>query len=277
MKTNFTLVHSRDPGDKTGRRFTGKPQHDPEKVWTLKGDHPAILDQRTLFPSAVVSAIDSQRLLISGANSHKLGKRVQKGAWEGFEIFQLSLEERASCPPTCNNRNTCYGNSMPFARRHRADEHLIPRLQFELAALQKKYPKGFVVRLHVLGDFFSAPYVNAWSRFLKLYPALHVFGYTAWPLDSKIGNLIAIETVRHWSRFAIRFSSDCSQEQVATTIWRRPEAATVSEGIVCPAQSDATACCATCGLCWAKSMRSETIVFVGHGGTKGPRAARAAA
>lgn len=275
MGDRVVSAHTYRPSDGTGRRFGGKPQRDPAKVLHLGADHPAVLEERTLFPSTVVSPIDSPRLLISGANSHKLGKRVLKGAWEGFEIYQLSLEERASCPPTCNNRRTCYGNSMPFARRHKADEHLVPRLHFELTALQAKHPKGFVVRLHVLGDFFSLEYAKQWRHFLRLYPALHVFGYTAWPVDSMIGAELALETVSSWSRFAIRFSSDRSAEQGATTIWRKPESATVPEGIVCPAQSDATAACATCGLCWAKGARSETIVFIGHGPI-GRGAARAA-
>lgn len=44
-----------------------------------------------------------------------------------------------------------------------------------------------------------------------------------------------------------------------------PEAPRVPEGLVCPAQMHATACCATCGLCWSPAARSETIVFIQHG------------
>lgn len=259
-------VHTRSLGDSTGRRFNGKSHRDPATINHLGPEHLAVVENRTLFPSSVISALDSQRLLISGANSVKLGARVKKGDWIGYPIFQLSLEERATCPPTCNNRLSCYGNAMPFARRHKADVNLVTILRQELSTLQQRYPHGFVVRLHVLGDFFSLEYVKEWGRFLKLFPALHVFGYTAWPMDSEIGAAIAVQTVQCWSRFAIRFSADCSQEQGATTIWRKPEASTVPEGIVCPAQTDATACCATCGLCWNDGARSKTIVFIGHGG-----------
>lgn len=259
-------IRTRNHGDDTGRRFNGKPKRDPASIQHLAPDHPAILENRTLFPSTVVSAKDSERLLISGANSVKLGAKVLKGKWTGFPIYQLSLEERASCPPTCNNRLTCYGSSMPFARRHRHDEHLVPRLKVELAQLQKDHPKGFVVRLHVLGDFFSEDYVKSWAKFLRIYPALHVFGYTAWGRETPIGAYILKLTDLFWDQFAIRFSADESKPQGATTIWRKPEGSTVPEGIVCPAQTDATACCATCGMCWSAGARQKTIVFIGHGG-----------
>lgn len=253
-------------GDKTGRRFTAKEKRDPKDLRHLAPNHPAVIERRTLFPSTVISAADSKRLLISGANSIKLGKMVKKGVWSGFPIFQLSLEERASCPPTCNNRLECMGNAMPFARRHKMDDSLIPTLRNELATLQEAHPRGFVVRLHVLGDFFSRDYVVCWRRFLDEFPALHVFGYTAWSRDSVIGALIAGTASDRWDRFAIRFSADVSLPQGATTIWRKPEASVVAEGVVCPAQTDAALCCSHCGLCWAAGARDKTIVFVGHGG-----------
>lgn len=252
--------------DGTGRRYTAKPKHKPEDLKHLKVTSPAMLENRTLFPKSVMSALDSPRVLVSGVNSIKLGRQVKKGEWTGFPIFQVSLEERAACPPTCNNRLSCYGNAMPFARRHQIDEHLVPALHYELETLQDMHPGGFVVRLHVLGDFFSLDYTHAWLHFLDQFPALHVFGYTAWPRTSEIGQLLARVSDAQWDRFAIRFSSDVSEPQGATTIWRTPTAAVVPEGVVCPAQTDATACCATCGLCWAKGAKDKTIVFVGHGG-----------
>lgn len=266
-------AYTRDKTQKHLRRFTTKPKHDPAVLNHLTPSHPSIRENRTQFPKSVVSAVDAPRVLVSGVNSIKLGRMVLKGDWAGFPIFQLSLEERASCPPTCNNRLTCYGNAMPFARRHKHDEHLIPTLEVELEALQDQYPRGFVVRLHVLGDFFSLEYVHAWLRFLDTYPALHVFGYTAWPVTSPIGALIAAVSQSQWDRFAIRFSGDTPTPQGAVTIWRKPEAAVVAEGTVCPAQMDGTACCSTCGLCWARGAKEKTIVFVGHGGVGRMKAA----
>jgi ParB-like nuclease domain len=267
-KVTAVSMRVREAGDQTGRRFTGKPHvdRDPATIKHIGRDHPAIKAARTIFPSTVVSPAKSERLLISGANSVKLGKRVMKGPWEGFPIFQLSLEERATCSPDCHVYLECYGNAMPFARRHRNDSTLMPALWTELTLLQRDNPRGFVVRLHVLGDFFSPEYVTAWKRFLNEFPALHVFGYTAWPRSSVIGSAIGKLADSNWDRFAIRFSSAQPGPQGATTIWRKPEGSVVSEGQVCPAQTDATACCASCGLCWSPAARDKTIVFIGHGG-----------
>lgn len=258
--------------DGTGRRFNSKPKHAPQSLRHIPANSPAILENRTLYPKAVVSAADAPRVLISGANNIKFGARIKKGEWSGFPLFHLTLEERSSCPPTCNNRVTCYGNSMPFARRHRMDESLLPALEEELSVLQENYPSGFAVRLHVLGDLFSRDYVFAWLKFIDRFPALHIFGYTAWPRTSEIGALIEAISRDRWNRFAIRFSSDASEPQGATTIWRKPEGAVVAEGLVCPAQTDATACCSTCGLCWSQASKEKTIVFIGHGRTGRGRA-----
>jgi hypothetical protein len=45
--------------------------------------------------------------------------------------------------------------------------------------LQTQHPGGFLVRLHVLGDFYSVRYAELWHEALEAYPALHIFGYTA--------------------------------------------------------------------------------------------------
>jgi len=247
------------------RRFTETKPLAPEKVGGLAADHPAIVEKRSLFPSTVLDPSESPTILVSGGNSRKLGDRVVKGAWSGFPIFQLSLEERATCPDTCFHFATCYGNGMPQARRHRHGEELVTYLRAELTDLQDEHPNGFVVRLHVLGDFYSVEYVDAWASFLDAFPALHVFGYTAWPRGSEIGAAVKRLTDKRWDRFAMRFSDAVSKPQGTTTIWRVPEADNIPEGLVCPAQTGKTDCCGTCGICWSETARDKTIVFVAHG------------
>lgn len=251
--------------DAPKRRFTDHAELDPTNVKGLPDDNAAIIEGRTLFPSTVVDPADSPALLVSGENSRKLGGHVTKGPWAGFPIYQLSLEERATCPRSCRVWNQCYGNGMQMARRHRNTPDLLPYLRAELLDLQDEFPRGFVVRLHVLGDFYSVEYVEAWEVFLEDFPALHIFGYTAWQRGTPIGDAVKHITDRNWERFTIRFSSAEPQPQGATTIWRMPEDDTVWEGIVCPAQTDKTDCCGTCGLCWSISAKEKTIVFVGHG------------
>lgn len=257
-----------------GRRFTDVKPLDPENVNGLAADHPAVSEGRTLFPTTVVEPEDSPRLLVSGANSRKIGDRVVKGEWSGMPIYTLTLEERASCPKTCFHWRTCFGNGMPLARRHRHGPELIDYLRGELTDLQEEHPKGFVVRLHVLGDFWSVGYVEAWAQFLAAFPALRVFGYTAHPRGSEIGAEIKRLTDTQWDRFAIRFSDAEPKPQGATTIFRKAEGDNVSEGIVCPAQTGKTDCCGTCGLCWSDAAKDKTIVFMAHGrigGKPGPR------
>lgn len=266
----YRWTRSVEAEDGSRRRFTDHAELDPENVRGLPADNPAVLEGRTLFPSTVIDPKDSPALLISGANSRKLGDRVTKGPWSGFPIYQLSLEERATCPESCHHWTTCYGNGMQLARRHKNNENLIPYLRAELTDLQDEFPLGFVVRLHVLGDFYSVEYVQAWQDFLDEFPALRIFGYTAWPKDSQIGKLTYKSTQERWERFAIRFSSEEPQAQGATTIWRMPEDDNVREGIVCPAQTGKTDCCGSCGLCWAVSAKETPIVFIAHGRTSKP-------
>jgi hypothetical protein len=135
----------------------------------------------------------------------------------------------------------------------------------EQAIKQRLFPDGFVVRLHILGDFYGVEYVGKWAAWLERFPALQVFGYTAHTVFTPIGSAVSGLARDRWDRFAIRFSSSKPLRQGATTIWRQPDGPVVEEGIVCPAQLDETRCCGNCGLCWAAPARDKTIVFVAHG------------
>lgn len=224
---------------------------------TLDPHHLAIVEGRTLFPSTVVPTAASPRLLVSGMNSRKTGRVVTKGRWIGFPIFTLTLEERATCPATCEQWSGCYGNNMPFARRHRVDDVFGARLVTELRALAAAHRGGFVVRLHILGDFYSASYVRLWASALEELPALRVFGYTAHEIASPIGAEILRMTGRADGRCWIRFSGLRAGPLGSVVI----DALDQSRGLVCPAQTGATDCCATCGLCWSSA---RTIEFLRH-------------
>src|SRR5688572_10688814 len=105
----------------TERRFTDKPDLNPHGVRGLGPDHPALVENRTLFPSTVVEVTREfkDRLLISGRNNRKLGETIAKGRFKGYRLYALSLEERATCPTDCSVRGVCYGNGMQWARRHK--------------------------------------------------------------------------------------------------------------------------------------------------------------
>jgi hypothetical protein len=108
-----------------------------------------------------------------------LGKKVRKGKYKGFPIVTLTLEERKTCPSSCAHWSDCYGNNMPFATRYDVGPEFENMLELELKELQRKYPNGFLVRLHILGDFYSVSYVAKWAKWLTMFPALHIYGYTA--------------------------------------------------------------------------------------------------
>src|SRR5260221_4939880 len=135
----------------------------PERVTGLKADHPALTEGRTIFPGQVRSPTASPSVLMPGANSAKLGAVVSKGAWRGFPIYSLTLEERSTCPRSCHNWSTCYGSGMPWAWRVRHGIALDVALHRELGVLQARHPGGFAVRLHQLGDFPSVRYVERWT------------------------------------------------------------------------------------------------------------------
>lgn len=258
-----TVVRAVKRGDqrKAGASTTTGPSHDRTRLpVALSPRHPAVLEGHTAFPS-MVRDVGGEALLKSAENSAKIGRVVMKGVWKGFPIFTLTLEERASCPKTCALWGGCYGNNTPFARRFRHGPDLERRLALEVAALELKHPRGFVVRLHNLGDFYSWTYVDVWRELLDRHPALHVFGYTAHvdPETDIIARSLIYMSRTRWRRFAMRFSNGWAK--VATTVTVEHEAGAPADAILCPAQMEKTESCATCALCWSTRRR---IAFLRH-------------
>lgn len=255
------------------RRFTEKPELNPAAVMSLHESHAAMRENRTLFPTTVVTvtADEPDRLLVSGKNNRKIGATVEKGKFKGYSIFCLSLEERATCPADCELRGACYGNGMQMARRHRIGDGDVfyDRLGFEIAELLDDH-EGLLIRLHVLGDFPSVEYVSFWKDVLDEHPKVACFGYTHrsptnWGGD-EIGDAIQAVKDAHPERFRIRWSSPVARADgavVINNIPRGPRAGNLE--LVCPSQTDATACCATCALCWEDAAKRECIAFIKHG------------
>lgn len=259
------------------RRFAS-PTIDPSQAIGLRPDHPVLQGAgATLFPSSVTASAESPRFLVSGHNNPKLGKEVRKGPRTGWPIFHVSLEERSTCPRSCEQWSTCYGNGMPFARRHTPDGDFMDFMRAEIITLARQHPQGLLIRLHALGDFFSVGYVRLWAEMLDRFPQLHVFGYTARRIDdadptsAAIARAIAKLTDGAWDCFAIRTSaSDPIARSRSVVVDEDPGQPDV---IICPAQTGATEACATCGLCWAENARDKTIAFLRHGmkRARGPR------
>lgn len=243
-------------GDHAMRRFTEhKPVGNPLE---LAEDHGAVVDGTTLFLAQIRWPGLVPRLLKSGHNNRKIGKRVVKGRWKGMPIYTLTLEERRTCPEYCANWRDCYGNKMHFSQRLMHGHALEHRLGRELRDLAEAHPQGYVVRLHVLGDFYSVAYVKRWLSWLHRIPELHVFGYTArHAVRDGIGRILRDAVKHHRDRFFIRFSNQEMAGLPSAHVVDRDDGC----GIVCPAQTDKTDCCGTCALCWSTP---RPIYFLTH-------------
>lgn len=223
----------------------------------LRDCHPAIRNGSTIYGRSVIPASEMQRLLKSGENNRKIGRIATKGRWKGMPIYTLTLEERATCPRSCKAWSICYGNNMGQAERIHDDGWLTTKLYLEMVLLAIEHPQGFIVRLHVLGDFASVEYVRFWEDALALIPQLRIFGFTAHLPTSPIGRALVFLMSDHVDRVAMRWSGAGHALHCSEVITDEADAI----GIVCPAQKDADRSCATCGLCWTSE---HTISFLEH-------------
>lgn len=226
----------------------------------LTNDHTAVLKGRTVYLKSIKPPEDVKRLIQPATTNAKLKGTngvITKGKWKGLPMYSLTLEERNTCPRSCEQWNSCYGNNMPFANRiDHTHGKFEQKLTEEIASLLLKYPQGIVLRLHVLGDFFSVSYVNFWIKLRKLYPLLQIFGYTHRAPSSSIGKAISrLNLTGTWIRF-----SDTPGPMGATVVADKAMGEQ-TEGIICPEQTGKTAGCATCGLCWSVQKQ---ILFIRH-------------
>lgn len=221
----------------------------------------------TRFPKSItspptVAGSSGLRVLKSGKHNKKLGARLEKGRWKGKPIFALTLTERATCWPGCQNWDRCYGDSMPFATRYETGPALTEAIDADLQVLSTKHPYGFVVRLHVLGDFYSTEYVAFWRQALERFPALTIWGYTHWRFYSPIGRAVTKLVQDFPERVSILRSDPTEVNDPlpgATTIvhGQLPAAGSVT----CPEQVGRTRGCFSCGLCMTGR---NAVSFVDH-------------
>ena len=218
----------------------------------------------TIYPKSIKTPISHKfKLLKPGSNNKKLGNIVTAKKWTGKRMFSLTLVERITCPESCHHWDDCYGNNMPFAHRFNT-VGLLHTLEDEVAALSKKYPEGIVIRLHVLGDFYSISYVAFWERILELYPNVCIYGYTArWyePIQKAIAAMN-----RKWSnRCVIRYSRNRAyipNDDILRDSWKfAAEESYVGPTFTCPEQLGTLPDCASCGACW---IANKTVKFLSH-------------
>ena len=240
----------------------------PPINWAL--DHPTVRAMRTRHVAQVREPTGRYFILKPGLHQRKLGARVEKGKWKGMAFYSLTLEERATCPEDCALLAVCYGNGMHNAARYRHGFALEERLLREIAHLEvKHHGLGFVVRLHILGDFYSVEYVAFWRKMLELFPSLHVFGYTAWSERTAIGRAVALLRDEKWDRFAVRTSG--GHGDATTIVIDTPSEAhsngigmasqRTADAVICPVETGKTRSCGTCGVCWSTR---KPVAFLRH-------------
>lgn len=226
----------------------------------LKPSHPALSEARTIHQKYVVP-VEGKTILKPATTNDKIGKGsfvIRKGAWRGFPLFSVTLQERATCPPDCMRWAECYGNGMAYAHRFEHGPEFEAQLLREVEAAASLYPFGFAVRLHILGDFYSVEYVHEWLNMLQRFPNLHVYGYTA-RHDGSIGDAIRAVRLKFRERFWVRFSRN-SEYSGGDDIYAGDDGK-VSKAIKCPEQTGKAQSCLDCGLCWAVLT---TITFQDH-------------
>lgn len=171
----------------------------------------------TRFQKSKRSLKDYSHSVLKRPSSAKLGsagRYVKKGTLKGAEVYTLTLTERETCPTSCGHWDDCYGNNMPFAHRLEHGEELEARLIREVKekcqAAAKKGRK-VLVRLHVLGDFYSVGYVEMWRKLLVLHKNLYVWGYThVTPSDNlQIYHQLQLARDGFPERWHVRWSDTC--------------------------------------------------------------------
>jgi hypothetical protein len=265
---------SRGPTTKNGRVGANRKTKSRWASRSLEGrparllayDHPAVVEGRTRYRKTVqMDAV----VLKSGSNQRKIGGEILKGHWKGFPVYTLSLEERATCPKTCRHWRSCYGNHMHWPHRMPPGTELERRLEQEVASLADAHPRGFAVRLHVLGDFYTMEYVELWRQLLERHRPLHIWGYTARiDADDPIAAaLLAWSQQDNWDRFRMRFSNAPETLAVPSTISVETKDQVPADTTLCPEQEKKTEqerkteSCSTCALCWHSK---ERIAFRQH-------------
>ena len=233
----------------------------------------AIENGRTIYTNNVFSSVNYASNLLKVSNNNKLGKFVTKGRHKNKYLYSLSLEERKTCPTNCFHWKTCYGNNMPFAHRFTANKNLLVKLHKEIKLLSKKHKEGILIRLHVVGDFYSVAYVKFWKKMLSLYPNISIFGYTARKPFSEIGKEIVKLRNKLWNRFSVRLSNNVTHKLTANSEDLLSEKLLLSNNVIglkcqsshyviCPEQLNKVENCASCGLCWNNNI--DNIIFKTH-------------
>lgn len=186
---------------------------------------------------------------ISGGKKGVIAKGPK--TFRGKPLFNLTLVERMTCPTDCPQWTVCYGNNMYLAKRYLPGQDLIDALNADLQVLEDKYPLGFVIRLHILGDFYSLDYVHFWGMALYTIPNMSIYGYTHRQHGTPIGDAVTKMVQTFPDRVSILRSDPTGKGDPLPSAHTVHKSQTPDAGIViCPEQTGKSESCLTCGLCF---------------------------
>ena len=217
----------------------------------------------TIYKKNIFELDNYQFKILKPSTNKKLGKKVLKGKYKDYKFVTLTLVERETCPKDCIHWLNCYGNNMPFAHRisSKNAQLLEERIYNDLLNSTNQL---LLIRLHILGDFFSVKYVKFWRKMLNTFNNIALYGYTANNIKSSIplSQAIAKEIIKlnKNDNCHIRFSNDLTISFSANSYDIVKPVKGVS--LVCPVQENKTANCGTCGLCW--NQKDQQIIFKTH-------------
>jgi len=224
----------------------------------VKPDTIGAMKVSTIYQKSIKQG-SNNGLLKKGSSNAKLGFKITSKVWTDKRLYSLTLVERETCPTSCHHWDDCYGNNMPFAHRFK-NPNIDLFLEAEIESLLEKHKEGIVIRLHVLGDFYSVDYVRFWEEMLLDHPKLCIFGYTARGSLDPIGEAIMFLNMRFDERCVIRQSRNHAYNDNNSWSYAAEES---FEGasFVCPEQIGKLPSCAACGLCWTTR---KTVRFLSH-------------
>jgi hypothetical protein len=199
------------------------------------------------YPYDVIKESQNKKLTEDGNPS----ERIRTGRWAGRKIWTLSLIARRTCARTCQHWVTCFDNNMRNAHRFEEGQALEDRIDLEVPLLLARHPEGVVIRLHVVGDFYSEQYVAVWREKLRRFPLLGLFIYTHRHPGTPIGDAILAMERAYPAQVAHRLSD-----------WDGPGASfngyegeiEDAPATICPMQLGQVKSCASCGLCFNSTI-----------------------
>lgn len=186
----------------------------------------------------------------------------------GPSVGAFSMAPGTSCPgATAWCAAECYAKS-PFKRYAGTTARWTENEQAARAGKMPRIsPSVKIFRLHVSGDFFSAPYIRAWIRLVRMHPDVKFWGYTrSW----RVGRLAAaLEQLRDQPNVQLFASVDTSSE-LAPDGWRvafieGDHRFDTTPSLACPEQAGTAANCKSCGFCFRPAPQSKANVrFTQH-------------